>query len=99
MSKHSIAKIAKLIVVMLLATFILSSFYIIDNADHECDGAHCHICEQIQVCTEAIKNLSYAIAIVISSGIVYIISRIVELVFNYISRNETLIQLKVELNN
>ena len=55
-------------VLTLLFVFVMlfSQFFIIAEAEHDCIGEYCPVCEQIAVCENALKTLSNGVAAIIA---------------------------------
>ena len=60
---------AILLSVIVFLAMLCSSFYIAEEANHDCIGENCPICDQIRVCQNSLKTLSLAVSAVMS-GIV-----------------------------
>lgn len=52
---------ALLLAVTVLLVMLYSALFIAAEADHDCVGENCPICYQINVCQNALKNLSLAV--------------------------------------
>lgn len=53
--------LAGIIAVAVLIVMLFSIAYIVHEADHDCIGDGCSICNQIGVCISALKTLSYGV--------------------------------------
>ena len=79
---------------VVLAFVMLSSLaYIAAESDHDCTGADCAICHQINVC----ENLAGSAAATVAA-ILYILCRIIPSCTE-VARTFTLVSLKVKLSN
>ena len=59
-----------MVFVMATAAF-MPSFYIISNAEHNCEGEHCIICENIAVCESRLHNMiETVIALIITVSLI-----------------------------
>ena len=59
--KHRFA--AVLMCVILTAVILLSSFYIVEEAHHDCTGQNCPICHEIQLCIQMLNTACGAVVI------------------------------------
>ena len=98
MEKHlRIAKI--LLAVLLLAAMLCPLIFITAEADHDCTGADCAICHQINVCENLLKSIGLAgSAAATVAAILYILCRIIPSCTE-VARTFTLVSLKVKLSN
>ncbi len=55
-------KFCTVISILLIASFMLSSLYIIAEADHDCVGEGCHICQAVSVCLNAVSSVLLILA-------------------------------------
>jgi len=62
--------IALVTVVFIGLVLILSAFYLAEHVDHKCDVHDCPICEAMAQCSNNIKTIGTALAVV-AVGIVY----------------------------
>ena len=71
MKKHlRIAKI--LLAVLLLAAMLCPLIFITAEADHDCTGADCAICHQINLCENLLNSLGTATAVCAAAAAVEI---------------------------
>ena len=98
MKKHlRIAKI--LLAVLLLAAMLCPLIFITAEADHDCTGADCAICHQLQVCENLLKSIGLAgAAAAISAAFTYTVCRAI-LPCAEMNGTLTLVALKVKLSN
>ena len=61
--KRNNALISGLICAILLAVMFSSIFFIIKEADHDCTGADCPICNKIQACVQALETIGSAVGV------------------------------------
>ncbi len=68
MAKTTVSKrlIAKALAVLMLAMVLLSAFYTVKKASHDCSGDHCPICACLQQCRQPVacsapKNAAHVI--------------------------------------
>lgn len=54
-SKHS--KLTSAVAVLVIALVVVSLFYVVLEADHDCCGEGCHICEIIMLCSEMVRKI------------------------------------------
>ena len=91
--------IAIIVLTALLAVLLFSSCYIIEEADHDCTGASCHICAVMQQCENILRQIGagrIAVAAIVF-GVVFL-CRMVCFV-SAAACAETPITRKVRLNN
>jgi hypothetical protein len=55
-------KLITAILICMVAVLAFSFAFVVVNAEHECSGADCHVCEQILVCEAVISGLGLALA-------------------------------------
>ena len=98
MKKHlGIAKI--LLAVLLLAAMLCPLIFITAEADHDCTGADCAVCHQINACENLLKSLGLAgFGIVAAAAGAYTLCRVISACTELI-RAFTLVSLKVKLSN
>ena len=98
MKKHlRIAKI--LLAVLLLAAMLCPLIFITAEADHDCTGEDCSICQQIYLCTQTLKTLSLA---VIAAAVFYAFSALLSITIRQVETAcvpHTPVSLKVKLTN
>lgn len=95
MKKKNVAISAILIVALF---FLFSVFFLEQNSKHECIGASCEICEQIQICKKNIEDLGFAgVSAIIALAVVF--ARPKNSIFkkNFSLKDNSLIDLKTEL--
>ena len=98
MKKHlRIAKI--LLAVLLLAAMLCPLIFITAEADHDCTGADCAICHQLQVCENLLKSIGLAgAAAVFAAAVRYTPCRVIPSCAEVV-RTFTLVSLKVKLSD
>ena len=90
---------ALLLAVTVLLVMLYSALFIAAEADHDCVGENCPICYQINVCQNALKNLSLAVcAAVFAAAFIYILCRSAS-VCTYSVQFSSLVSLKVKLSD
>lgn len=52
---------AAILIAVLSLAVIVSSAYIISEADHDCTGADCEICIRVALCENTVKGISLAV--------------------------------------
>lgn len=95
-NKKVLALILSLAIVFVL---LFSVFYIAKEAHHTCVGDNCPICQEIEVCLQALNNIGSALIIILS---VLVISHCLVNSVTAISNENvlnTLVNLKVKLTN
>ena len=91
--------IAVFLTVALLFVMLYSALFIAAEADHDCVGENCPICYQINVCQNALKNLSLAVcAAAFAAAFTYTLCRELLTCADCIHRN-SLVALKVKLSD
>ena len=98
MKKHlRIAKI--LLAVLLLAAMLCPLIFITAEADHDCTGADCAVCHQINLCENLLNSLGTAAAVcAAAAAAVYLLCRVITFCMETV-HNLTLVSLKVKLSN
>ena len=98
MKKHlRIAKI--LLAVLLLAAMLCPLILITAEDDHDCTGADCAICHQLQVCENLLKSIGLAgAAAVFAAAVRYAPCRVIPSCAEVV-RTFTLVSLKVKLSD
>lgn len=88
-------------VLTLLFVFVMlfSQFFIIAEAEHDCIGEHCPVCEQIAVCENALKTLSNGVAAIIALLTCVVSFDTVMLFADCYDKSQTPVSLKVRLLN
>jgi len=101
MNKHLTRKqiIALLTCLFFLASILLSMTYIVKEADHNCTGAHCPICPNIQMSEKTIGQLGTAFVIAMQAGFAFAIFFIFLFYFITYTVSSTLITQNVRMNN
>ena len=88
-----------LLAVVLAVVMLSSVAYIAAEADHDCTGADCATCHQINVCENLLKNIGFAgSAVATAAAILHILCRIVPSCTE-VARAFTLVSLKVKLSD
>lgn len=98
MKKHT--RFLAAILTALLAFLMVSSIaYITAEADHDCIGEHCPICQQIEACENTLKQLSFGVIVAaLVAALTYTLCSTVAHVT--VERPDcTLVSLKVKLSN
>jgi len=85
--------------VLLLFTILFSFFYISVEADHECEGEHCHICETMEKCETVLHEMRSTVTH--GSAIVFCVALLLSLVclFLRVQVHPTPVSSKVQMNN
>ncbi len=93
-------RIAALFLAMtVLFVVIYSALFIAVEADHDCVGENCPICYQINVCQNALKNLSLAVSAAgFAAVFTYTLCRGISVCTDYV-QSYTLVFLKVKLSD
>ena len=93
-------KILAVIISVLMASVLLFSvFYIAAEADHECEGAHCQVCECIEICAGLLQRFGFGSGhtLVAAAAVFALISVI--FCYEEVRSENTPVTLKVRLNN
>lgn len=91
--------IAAITAIIVLVVMLSSAAYIAAEADHDCTGEHCPICQQISICENALKQFSLAaVALAIIAGLASICCLLAPMAIRA-EEHATLITLKVKLSN
>ena len=95
--KKSISILISLLVMLVL---IGSAFYIVKHVNHHCSEKNCAVCMELASCHSNIHDLGTACAAdgCLKASFIGLIAYIICSVFS-VSKNPTLISLKVELLN
>jgi len=62
---------AAFLAALVLFVMASSSIYIAGHADHDCIGEDCPICQQIYLCTQTLRTLSFA---VVAASVAFLLS-------------------------
>ena len=91
--------LAVIISVLMAAVLLFSVFYIAAEADHECEGAHCQVCECIEICAGLLQRFGFGTAHtwVAAASILALIT--VFFCYEEARSENTPVTLKVRLNN
>ena len=90
---------ALLLALCLIAVFSLSALFVVSHADHDCTGADCAICHQINLCENLLNSLGTATAVcAAAAAVVYLLCRMITLGAET-DCTFTLVSLKVKLSN
>lgn len=91
--------LALTVCITFIVIYLLSSFYIFEETNHNCVGDTCQICVHIQEVENALRQLSTGIMPI--TGVLLVIGAYLNLLFyaNSYKATHTLITLKVRLNN
>ena len=90
---------ALLLAVTVLLVMLYSALFIAAEADHDCVGENCPICYQINVCQNALKNLSLAVcAVAFAAAFTYTLCRSISACADF-TPSYTLVSLKVKLTD
>ena len=90
--------LAVVLSIVLLAFFVCSILFIAHEADHDCSGEDCPICEEITVLEKAIEELGTGmIALIITCAIVFAFVDNLSLQQGNRTKDESLVSLKIEI--
>ncbi len=91
--------IACIMMIMMLFTVSVSSFFVSEHFHHDCDGEDCPICETLQICENAIRCIGGAIVPAVLAGFAFVTIVQAICVSTELFLNDTLVSQKVRLNN
>lgn len=99
MGRTKMKRMAVFFCVLFIAAALLTTFFIIEHADHECSGHDCPICAQIHTVESLVKQISTAVV-----GMGFTIGRFLTIFvcitgFLYLAKLFSLVRLKVRMNN
>ena len=91
--------ISLVVAAAVLFVMLYSALYIAAEANHDCVGENCPICYQINVCQNALKNLSLAVcAEAFAAVFTYTLCRRISACADF-TPSYTLVSLKVKLTD
>lgn len=99
-SFNSIRFLAIFILICIAATALLSAYFIISNANHDCTGEGCPICAQINDCINLLNNITglcLIAGLIVAASCLRTLARL--RVGHFYTRNNTPVALKVQMNN
>lgn len=91
--------ITGLLAAVLAAVMLSSAAYIAAESHHDCAGADCAICHQINVCENLLRGMGLAGAAVVAAAAVGYVLFWVILSCTEVARAFTLVSLKVKLSD
>ena len=91
--------IAVLLAVTVVFVVLFSTFFIAENADHDCDGSDCLICNAISICENALKSIVLAAVAVILAAFLSTFTLSKPSLSKRLANNASLVTLKVKLSN
>lgn len=91
-------KLFTVICILLIASFAFSSLFIIAEADHDCVGEGCHICQAVSVCLNAVGSVSIILAGIITTLLLTNAVSFCSFFKNKTVYKNNLINLKVKLS-
>lgn len=93
----------RLLAIMLAVTVVFvvlfSTFFIAQNANHDCIGDDCPICYEISVCEVVLKTIGLASAVAILTAFVGTFMLFLPSFTKRPASNTSLVTLKVKLSN
>lgn len=90
--------LAIILSIVLLAFFVCSIFFIAHEAEHDCIGEDCPICEEITILEKAIEELGTGvIAVMIACAIIFAFVDKLSLHQSNSTKDESLVSLKIEI--
>ncbi len=97
--QRSERKLAGIMVIMLLSALLFSFVFIISEADHECKGDECPVCSCIQLCESVLSNLGLGVISPEFTDIPVFFGLLILPAFVFLVRQETLVSMKIRLDN
>ena len=95
-----IAKIAAgFLAVVLLAVVLISSWYIAEEAGHDCTGENCPVCETIRQCETVLRHVGLGVLLAVSVVIPTVLHSLSGSLRAYELPQRTPVSLKVRLND
>lgn len=83
----------------LAVIMLFSVFYIALEADHDCQGEECAVCEQIRLCMDLLEHLTLALTVITVIVLLRLITTRCRTGRFYTCRQISLISLKVKLSD
>ena len=85
----------------LTAVLLLSTFFVLVHADHDCAGAVCEICSEIEVCIESVHHMAEATLGTGADPLVapLLLCALLPIWMVLVDYKNTLVSLKVRLND
>ncbi len=84
---------------LLFGFIMLSSFFIVENAHHDCVGEECQICMEIEAAVRTISNLKIVPVLAFGLVVLCAFAQICAEILDSGCTKDTLVTLKVELLN
>ncbi len=84
---------------LLLAVLLLSVFFMAVEAEHECTGEDCHICEVLEQCFNTVKRLGENVAVTVTFAVSVIFAAVLLLPSTRETVGSTLVSRKVRMND
>lgn len=99
-SKTTAKKIAAVIISLLMIALVLFSFiYVVAEADHDCEGEHCQVCECIEICAGILQKFGFKASSSVQLGVAALIPLLAAVILTGTYTGTTPVSLKVRLNN
>lgn len=95
----SMRTLAGIVSVLLLIALLFSAFYVVAEADHDCSGEDCPICDCIQQCERILDQFCNGIFLSVSITIPLFSTALLVFSFLRIIMQDTLVARKVRLND
>ncbi|MBQ8133810.1 MAG: hypothetical protein IJ192_05340 [Clostridia bacterium] len=91
--------VAVLLCMVITFIMLLSSLYVLIQADHDCTGADCVVCLNIQQCENTLRLISSGATIQnVAAALVFIVALVVVL-YSFEISTQTPVRQKVRMNN
>lgn len=96
--KHKKAA-AGILAMFLLSLLLFSAFYVTAEAEHDCTGEDCPVCACIQQCESTLQKMGDGSAHLAAAILPAVFLLILSCFFVFTFPQETLVSIKVRLNN
>ena len=87
-----------IVVTTMLLVIVLSGFIIAAEANHDCAGAGCPICQQIQQCENTLRQIGGGCVVILAMALVSLVPCLQRPFFSVFLSKETPVSLKVRMN-
>ena len=83
----------------MIALVLFSFIYVVAEADHDCEGEHCHICECIEICAELLQKFGFKASAGTQFAALALFVLMAAIIPAGTHTESTPVSLKVQLNN
>lgn len=88
-----------LVSVLFVLFFVFSFTFVACGSRHECNGANCRICEEIQLCQNFLRSMSFALCLIFAASVVSALGIFFARYFIFDNHVSTPVALKVKLSD